>query len=340
VFQPFTIPSSSMEPGLVTGDYILVSKWAYGWSRASLPFNPPLPGGRWLGRDPHRGDVVVFRLPRDPKQVWIKRVIGLPGDRVQVRGGVVSVNGVALPQAAQGEGRDHDAPGRIVSLAEEAQGHRRYPIYASAPGGPGADTDIYRMPDRAYLAMGGNRDNSLDGRWRRGAGVGHLPAGDRVRRGSGPETLDLADPRRRAVPEAYRLSSPRLTLPSWSTSRRANSARLIAPSPSRSMRPTWACRSGRARDGAAIAPTAVAIRTPAARRARPDRRRGTGAGESRSSMKARRASLAVRPSARQWAMKACLVACGRRISRFSLFFRRGGLGMALRRLMGCGGIEA
>ncbi|OJU09047.1 MAG: signal peptidase I [Caulobacterales bacterium 68-7] len=182
VFQPFTIPSSSMEPGLVTGDYILVSKWAYGWSRASLPFNPPLPGGRWLGRDPHRGDVVVFRLPRDPKQVWIKRVIGLPGDRVQVRGGVVSVNGVALPQAAQGEGRDHDAPGRIVSLAEEAQGHRRYPIYASAPGSPGADTDIYRMPDRAYLVMGDNRDNSLDGRWPREVGVGYLPADNLVGR--------------------------------------------------------------------------------------------------------------------------------------------------------------
>ena len=71
LFQPFTIPSSSMEPGLVVGDYIIVSKFAYGWSRASLPFNPPLPGGRLLGSAPKRGDVVVFRLPRDPSQTWI-----------------------------------------------------------------------------------------------------------------------------------------------------------------------------------------------------------------------------------------------------------------------------
>jgi signal peptidase I len=90
LFQPFTIPSSSMEPGLVTGDYIVVSKFSYGWSRASLPLNLPLiPGpGRILGTGPKRGDVVVFRLPRDPKQTWVKRVIGLPGDRVQVTGGV------------------------------------------------------------------------------------------------------------------------------------------------------------------------------------------------------------------------------------------------------------
>ncbi|MFN3435809.1 MAG: signal peptidase I, partial [Sphingomonas sp.] len=87
LFQPFTIPSSSMEPGLVTGDYIVVSKYAYGWSRASLPFNPPLPDGRLLGRQPERGDVVVFRRPHDPDEVWIKRVIGLPGDTVQVRRG-------------------------------------------------------------------------------------------------------------------------------------------------------------------------------------------------------------------------------------------------------------
>src|SRR5690348_2863868 len=75
VFQPNTIPSSSMEPGLVTGDYIIVSKWPYGWSRASIPFNPPLPGGRLFGHDPARGDVVVFRLPRDPNQIYIKRLI-------------------------------------------------------------------------------------------------------------------------------------------------------------------------------------------------------------------------------------------------------------------------
>ncbi|CAN5159972.1 hypothetical protein BH10PSE2_BH10PSE2_14570 [soil metagenome] len=75
LFQPFTIPSSSMEPGLVTGDYILVSKFAYGWSRASVPFDPPLFHGRIFGREPARGDVVVFRRPSDPTQTWIKSAV-------------------------------------------------------------------------------------------------------------------------------------------------------------------------------------------------------------------------------------------------------------------------
>jgi signal peptidase I len=102
LFQPFTIPSSSMEPGLVTGDYIVVSKLSYGWSRASFPLNPPLFKGRFLGRTAQRGDVVVFRLPRDPSQTWIKRVIGLPGDQVRVRSGQVFINGTAIPQTPRG----------------------------------------------------------------------------------------------------------------------------------------------------------------------------------------------------------------------------------------------
>lgn len=115
LFQPFTIPSSSMEPGLVTGDYIVVSKFAYGWSRASLPFNPPLPDGRLFGRKPSRGDVVVFRRPSAPSEVWIKRLIGLPGDTVQVRGGTVFVNGRAMRQTPLGLTQDHDAPERTVA---------------------------------------------------------------------------------------------------------------------------------------------------------------------------------------------------------------------------------
>jgi signal peptidase I len=83
-FQPYTIPSASMEPGLLVGDYLVVSKSAYGWSRASLPFHPSLPPGRLFGRLPERGDVVVFRHPTRPHETWIKRIIGLPGDRVEI----------------------------------------------------------------------------------------------------------------------------------------------------------------------------------------------------------------------------------------------------------------
>ena len=112
IFQPYTIPSSSMEPGVQTGDYIVASKWPYGWSRASIPFNPPLFRGRIGGRAPARGDVVLFRLPRDMSQVYIKRLIGLPGDRVQVLRGVVVVNGRPIPRRFAGLAGDHDAPGR------------------------------------------------------------------------------------------------------------------------------------------------------------------------------------------------------------------------------------
>ncbi|TCS16092.1 signal peptidase I [Caulobacter sp. BK020] len=177
LFQPFTIPSSSMEPGLVTGDYIVVSKLAYGWSRASLPLNPPLFEGRLLGRLAQRGDVVVFRLPRDPSQTWIKRVIGLPGDRVQVRGGQVFVNGRGLAQAPIGLMQDHDAPDRpVLAIRERAPNGRQYLTYDGGPGQPGDDTDVYVVPQGQYFVMGDNRDNSLDSRWARELGVGLLPA--------------------------------------------------------------------------------------------------------------------------------------------------------------------
>ena len=178
LFQPFTIPSSSMEPGLVTGDYIVVSKFAYGWSRASLPLNLPLiPGkGRLLGQGPARGDVVVFRLPRDPKETWIKRVIGLPGDRIQVTGGVVSVNGVALKQTAGAVTADFDAPMRPVLPVRETQpSGRSYVTYDGGSGLPGDDTGIYVVPVGSYFMMGDNRDNSLDSRFPGDIGVGLLP---------------------------------------------------------------------------------------------------------------------------------------------------------------------
>lgn len=183
LFQPFTIPSSSMEPGLVTGDYIVVSKFPYGWSRASLPFNPPLFNGRIFERTAVRGDVVVFRLPRDPKQTWIKRVIGLPGDRIQVRGGVVFVNGRALPAEPIGLTRTHDDPTLQAAQVRETQPNgRSYVTYDGIDGGQGDDTGEYVVPEGFYFMMGDNRDNSLDSRWPRDMGVGLLPAGNIVGR--------------------------------------------------------------------------------------------------------------------------------------------------------------
>ena len=181
VFQPYTIPSSSMEPGLVTGDYIVVSKWRYGWSGASFPFDPPLfpwmHGSRIFGHAPRRGDVIVFRRQTDPGEAVIKRLIGLPGDRVQVVLGQVVVNGVAIPREAAGEARDHDDPGRVVpTVVEIAPGGKRYVTYGGAPDGEGDNTQVYVVPEATYFFMGDNRDNSLDSRWPKEIGMGFVPA--------------------------------------------------------------------------------------------------------------------------------------------------------------------
>ena len=182
-WQPYTIPSSSMEPGLVTGDYIVVSKFAYGWSRASLPFAPPLFEGRVLGAGPKRGEVVVFLSSVDPGKTLIKRVIGLPGDRVQVQGGVVSVNGVAIPRTDRGAALDRDDPDIHPNRFDERRpGGRTYATFDRGEA-PGDDTGVYVVPEGQYFMMGDNRDNSLDSRWPTAAGgVGFVAAQDIVGR--------------------------------------------------------------------------------------------------------------------------------------------------------------
>ena len=176
-FQPFTIPSSSMSPQLLTGDYIVVSKFAYGWSTASLPFGRPQGTNRFMFRSPERGDVVVFRLPRDPAQTWIKRVIGLPGDTVQMSNGTLFINHQPVPQISQGITQDQDNPARVVEAIQEQLGNGHpYTTYDGGPGLPGDNTAPIHVPAGHYLVMGDNRDNSLDGRWPAASGVGLLPA--------------------------------------------------------------------------------------------------------------------------------------------------------------------
>ncbi len=177
--QPFIVPSGSMEPTLMIGDEIAAAKYAYGYSRFSVPFGlMPDFKGRILAQPPVRGDVVVFALPRDSSQIYVKRVIGLPGDRVQMRHGMLFLNGEAVPRRAVGpvtvslEG--HQARG--TKYVETLPNGRRHDIITLA-GGPLDDTREFMVPDKSYFMMGDNRDNSLDSRVSPAeGGVGFVPA--------------------------------------------------------------------------------------------------------------------------------------------------------------------
>ena len=179
LFEPFTIPSDSMEPGLRTGDYIVVSKFDYGWSRYSIPLGLPFFKGRVLERrGPRRGDVLVFKLPRDPHQDYIKRVIGLPGDRIRMQGGTVIVNGHPIAQRPAGFTRDPGAPDVTVQQRIETRPDGRpYVTFDRGEGHDGDDSGAYIVPAGHYFMMGDNRDNSIDSRWPPEAyGVGFVPA--------------------------------------------------------------------------------------------------------------------------------------------------------------------
>ncbi|MBY4636676.1 signal peptidase I [Sphingopyxis sp. XHP0097] len=190
--SPFNIPSESMQPRLLIGDYLLVNKMAYGYTKHSLPFSVPLIPGRLFGRTPERGDVVVFKAPPLAKDDWIKRVIGVPGDTIQLRDGIVWLNGEPLkrePMAdfvipvtpnmveasrAQGTlvcysaefeeiGADGQRQCRYKQFRETLPDGRSYAILDIADL-PVDNTPPYTVPDGSVFLMGDNRDRSADSR--------------------------------------------------------------------------------------------------------------------------------------------------------------------------------
>ncbi len=185
LFQPFNIPSGSMIPTLLIGDYVFVSKYAYGYSNYSMPFGPNVFNGRILATPPKRGDVVVFKLPRDNETDYIKRVIGLPGDRIQMIEGRLYINGVVVPREPIARTVTENREGEevpVMTYKETLPGDGVRPgvehtiVELEGDHGFKDNTELFVVPPDKYFMMGDNRDNSTDSRFEpESGGVGYVP---------------------------------------------------------------------------------------------------------------------------------------------------------------------
>ncbi len=175
-FEPFNIPSGSMESTLLIGDYIVVSKYSYGYSRYSFPFAPHIFDGRIFAKEPQRGDIVVFRLPRDPSIDYVKRLIGLPGDKIQMIDGILYINNKAVPKKRIEDFIDYDHDGTSRSIpqyVETLPNGVSYKVLDIKPNGALDNTPAYTVPQGHYMMLGDNRDNSQDSRVM--SAVGFIP---------------------------------------------------------------------------------------------------------------------------------------------------------------------
>lgn len=175
-YDPFDIPSAAMMPTLLVGDVFFVSKFSYGYSRYSLPFGLPLFSGRIFFHPPERGDVVVFRSPTDNSTDWIKRLIGLPGDHIQMKNGILYINNQPCPRRRIEDYLYREGSGAIIPLlqyVETLPNGRQHLIIKLGDNGPVDNTPVYDVPPGDYFMLGDNRDNSADSRTRL---VGYVPA--------------------------------------------------------------------------------------------------------------------------------------------------------------------
>jgi signal peptidase I len=177
LFQPFNIPSGSLVPTLLIGDYLFVSKYSYGYSKHSIPFSPPLFNGRIWAAEPKRGDIAVFKLPKDNATDYIKRVIGLPGDKIQVIAGILQINGTPVKRERVEDYETTDERGRIVKVPRYREtlpnGVSHFIIEREGDRGYWDNTNVYTVAPGHFFMMGDNRDNSTDSRDE--SNVGQVP---------------------------------------------------------------------------------------------------------------------------------------------------------------------
>ncbi|MBC8337214.1 MAG: signal peptidase I [Rhodospirillales bacterium] len=167
-YEPFNIPSGSMKPTLLVGDYLFVSKASYGYSRHSLPFSLPLISGRIFFEEPKRGDVMVFKLPTDNKTDYIKRIIGLPGDTVQLKDSILYINAKPVPRKKVDdfvEPQGANSYARSSRYLETLPGGKKHYILEVSENSIFDNTPVYKVPAGHYFAMGDNRDRSRDSRF-------------------------------------------------------------------------------------------------------------------------------------------------------------------------------